>query len=444
MRPIVLVLFAWLLTNCGTFYQSPDVKSGPQVAIIPMTAQSVAAANQSGYQPRALPAAFRQTAGTGGNMQGAGALPDLPPAPSPQRPLRANLPPKPDPGPYKIGVGDILQLATPSPDGAIEQLSGLMSPESNQQGFVVQDDGAINIPNVGRIDMAGQNLQEAEAVLFQRLVENQLDPTFSLEIATFNARKVAVGGAVTTPAVVPITLTPLYLSEALAHAGGLRLTDQDTGALRLYRDGTLYQIPVAQYLGSPDLQRLRLLDGDSIHVDAGTDLTRAQAYFEQQISRAEVQQQARELALRNLTTQVALRRDELTEARESFVARDAMGAVRRDHVYLFGEVGVQARYPLPFEQRVTLADALFEAGNGVPIETGDVSQIYVLRRAGSTPVTAWQLDGRDVTNFTLATMFELRPNDLIFVAEQPITRWGRVISQISPSLITTGVTEANK
>jgi polysaccharide export outer membrane protein len=42
-------------------------------------------------------------------------------------------------------------------------------------------------------------------------------------------------------------------------------------------------------------------------------------------------------------------------------------------------------------------------------------------------------------NFTLATRFEMRPNDVIFVAEQPVTRWGRVIQQITPSLITTTI-----
>lgn len=442
MRPIIFVFVGWALVGCGAVYKSPSVTAGPQVTIIPMTPHSVSAANQSSYKPRVLPSAFRTTAGAGGGLQGTGALPNLPPPPSTRMPLRANLPPSADPGPYQIGIGDVVQLATPTQGTAIEQLSGLMSAQGDQQGFAVQDDGAINIPNVGRIDMAGLDLQQAEAALFQRLAENQLDPTFSLEIAVFNARKVAVGGAVTTPAVVPVTLTPLYLSEALAHAGGIRVADQDTGALRLYRNGTLYQIPIAQYLQSADLQRLRLLDGDSIHVDAGTDLTRAQAYFEQQIILAQMQQQARDVALRELTTQVALRRDALADARESFAARDAMGAVTRDYVYLFGEVGAQSRYPLPFEQRATLADALFDAGSGVPLETGDISQVYVLRRTADGLVEAWQLDGRSVINLTLATIFELRPNDLIFVGEQPITKWGRVVGQLTPSLITTGVTAA--
>jgi polysaccharide export outer membrane protein len=33
---------------------------------------------------------------------------------------------------------------------------------------------------------------------------------------------------------------------------------------------------------------------------------------------------------------------------------------------------------------------------------------------------------------------ELRPGDVIFVAEQPVTRWNRVIDQITPSVINLG------
>ena len=75
-----------------------------------------------------------------------------------------------------------------------------------------------------------------------------------------------------------------------------------------------------------------------------------------------------------------------------------------------------------------------------------MSQIYVLR-ASDDPrefgaVTAWNLDASNATNFTLAARFELRPNDVVFVAEQPVTRWSRVIRQITPSLITTSVAAA--
>ncbi|MEO0863962.1 MAG: sugar transporter, partial [Pseudomonadota bacterium] len=52
-------------------------------------------------------------------------------------------------------------------------------------------------------------------------------------------------------------------------------------------------------------------------------------------------------------------------------------------------------------------------------------------------VTAWHLDARNAANFALMTRFELRPDDVIFVAQQPITRWNRAVSQLLPSLIST-------
>jgi polysaccharide export outer membrane protein len=51
-------------------------------------------------------------------------------------------------------------------------------------------------------------------------------------------------------------------------------------------------------------------------------------------------------------------------------------------------------------------------------------------------VTAWHLDARNAVVFTLATKFEMRPDDIVFVEEQPITTWNRTIQQSIPALIT--------
>ena len=158
-------------------------------------------------------------------------------------------------------------LATPRAAGSVEQLTGLLAAQNARQGYTVQDDGSINIPDVGRVRIAGLTIEDAEAALFQRLVENQIDPTFSLEISEFNSRRVSIGGAVSQPTVVPVTLTPLYLEEALAAAGGITVEDQDYASIRLYRDGTLYQIPLSQLYSRASLTKTRLLPGLSlIHI----------------------------------------------------------------------------------------------------------------------------------------------------------------------------------
>ncbi|QDC11551.1 sugar transporter [Oceanicola sp. D3] len=410
---------------------------------MPVNAETTLLANRGAYRPKTLPAIFSANAGTGGGLRGGGAVPDAVVEPT-TRPgsLQTRLPPPAQPGPYTIGVGDVLLLATPQVGGTVEELSGLLAAQNSRQGYTVQDDGSINVPNVGRVRIAGMTVEEAEAAMFQRLVETQIDPTFSLEIAEFNSQKVSVGGAVANPAVAPVTLTPLYLDQVLAAAGGVTAKDDDYASIRIYRDGTLYQIPLREFYARSGLKRIRLIDGDSVFVDTEFELDRAQAYFEQQITLAGFRSQQRRDALSELSTEISIRRDALNEARQNYLTRTELGAVDRDYVYITGEVAKQARFPLPFEQQASLADALFEGGGGIPTDTGNVKEIYVLR-ASADPrefgaVTAWHLDARNAANFTLAAKFQLRPDDVIFVAEQPVTRWNRVVRQITPSLITTG------
>lgn len=447
MRILIVSTFTLTLAACGVVYQSPAVTSGTfdaaKVRVVPVTAENVLLANRSAYRPQTLPAIFSQTSGGGSGLRGAGALPE-PAYLAENRPvqLESKLPPAANPGPYRIGVGDVLLLATPQAGSTVEELSGLLAAQNRRQGYTVQDDGMIAIPDIGRVALGGMTLEEAEAELFQRLVENQIDPSFSLEIAEFNSKKVSIGGAVKTPGVAPITLTPLYLDEALNAAGGVTATDQDYTTIRLFRDGKLYEIPLKQLYASSGLQRIQLVDGDSVFVDTAFDLDKAQAYFAQQIQLADFRQSARQAALTELSTEVSLRRAELNEARTNYQTRLDLGAVKRDYVYVSGEVGKQSRYALPFNQKASLADALFDQAGGVPTQTGNVRQIYVLRGSNDPrefdSVTAWNLDARNAATLLLATRFELRPNDVIFVAEQPVTRWGRVVNQITPSLITAG------
>lgn len=444
MRNLIVLSALSLIASCSTVYRSstvvPGADEGTLVRVVPITAETVVQANRSSYTPQTLPAVFSLTAGSGSFSGDVGALPD--PTFDPRtRPadLALRPPPAANPGHYRIGVGDVVLLSTPGSGSSVEHLSGLLAAQNARQGYTVQDDGSVNIPNVGRVRIAGMTVEEAEADLFQRLVENQFDPTFSLEIAEFNSRKVSIGGAVAAPVVVPVTLTPLFLDAALAAAGGVTVRDQDFASVRIYRDGNLYQIPLNDLFARADLLRTRLIDGDAVFVDTEYELDRAQAYFEQQIKLIEARQRTRQTALEELKTEVNLRRAELEEARTNYQLRTELGADNRHYVYLTGEVRTQSRFALPYESTAHLADALFDSARGVEPESGDISQIYVLR-ASNDPrefgaVTAWHLDARNAANYALTAQFELRPDDVVFIAQQPITKWNRAVSQLVPSLI---------
>jgi len=429
------------LSACGITYVSPVISEADgdlTVRVVTLAPDTVALANQTPYTPRSLPAAFRQSTGTG-QIRGMGVLPDAPvfPQTDPQRP-EARYPPDGQPAPYRLGIGDVIRLATRTTDGApagfvIDSLG-----RTQREDYTLRDDGAISVPGVGAVMIEGLTIEEAETRLFQRFIEAGLDPNFSLEVQGFNSRRISVGGDVGAVTLVPVGLSLPTLDEALTAAGGVRVTEADYAVIQVYRDGALYQIPVQDYESRAELRRLRLLPGDSLFVSTTYDLDRALDYYAQQIELAGLRRADRSAALTELQAEIALRRSALDEQRALFTARTDLGAEPRDHVYLTGEVTRQSRVPLPYDQTATLADMLFGAG-GFPTMTGNPGQIYVLR-ASSDPrdpgaVTAWQLDAANAANLILATRFEMRPDDIIFVGEQPITRWNRALQQAFPVLL---------
>lgn len=438
----MLMLGTVLATGaCGVTYHSPSVKQqaqGAEVRVIPLTAQSVLVANRSSYTPRSLPEVFSQVAYPG-QPRGLGALPTAPAMDNNRKvALETRLPPSITPEPYRIGVGDVLLLATKSPASTVEQLTGLLAAQNQRQGYTVRDDGAIAIPDIGTVNLAGMTLDEAEARLFQVLVENQIDPAFSLEVAEFNSRRVSVGGAVKDPSIVPVTLNPLTLAEALTASGGIVAKDREYASIRLYREGTLYQIPVKTFVERPRLGKILLQDGDAVFVDTSYDLDRAMEFYTQALRAAELRRNARYTALQELQVEMQMHQETLRNKRDNFRTRLELDGLKRDYVYLAGEVRNQGRFVMPFDQQATLADVLYDQG-GFNTATGNPAQIYVLR-ASDVPeefgaVTAWHLDARNAVNITVATRMQMRPNDVVFIEEQPVTKWGRAVQQIFPSIL---------
>lgn len=445
IRAAFLSLGIFGVSACGVAYMSPNVAQ-EGVQIIDLSPAVVTHANRSDYQPQSLPAAFSRIAGGHSDLGGAASLPD-PVFGAQSRPdaLELRVPPQANTVAYRIGVGDVLLLATPRAQGTASELAGLVSAQNQRQVYTVQGDGDIAIPDVGRITVGGLTLAEAEAAIFGGLIDARMDPSFGLEVAEFNSQRVSIGGAVRIPGIVPVGITPIYLNEVLAQAGGIALTDADFAVIRIYRDGNLYQIPSQHLFSDQSLQRTRLIGGDSVFVDTTFDLEQAQAYFEEIIQRANYTQSARANAISALQTEVAIRRGALEESRQNFRDRVEFGAEGGEFVYLAGEVTTPGRFQLPFENRAVLADALFNAG-GWSVGTGNPGQIYLMRAQKNTAynniVTAYHLDGANAANLVLATRLELRPGDVIFVAEQPVTRWSRVITQITPTIINLGANAA--
>lgn len=404
------------LSACGSIYRSPSIipgeTAGLQVAIVSITVDTVVDANRVPYQPKPLPS---DMLAFGSAHQSAPSLSSLVTPGFGTQPVREILPPEPAPDMgYSLGVGDVLRLTR---SGLIV---GALAAEASQTTLLtIQDDGSVTLAELGRIKVAGFDITTAEHALITEMVKAGLSPSISLDIADYRAHSVTVDGAVRSPVVLPVTMVPLYLDAALAQAGGADNGDAGAAWIFIYRGGHRYVLRAT----SDPAHNPRLLSGDRVEVVR-------EGAQEAAVAQAELSQRAAQVTLAGAEAD-----------RERFQLAQSLGAVPQDHVYLAGEVGQQRRLALPYARVATLADALFADGAGLPTETADISQIYVLRSGsgttGNEAITAWHLDIRNAARLTLATQFELRPNDVIFVAEQPVTRWGRVVNQISPSLITT-------
>ena len=102
---------------------------------------------------------------------------------------------------------------------------------------------------------------------------------------------------------------------------------------------------------------------------------------------------------------------------------------KESKVFILGGVTPKI-FKIDPSNRQTLADILFTSGGVLSTSGAKRSEVYLLR--GSDPVTAFHLDAQNPTRLIVAEAMELRPNDILYVAEQPIISFNRTLATIVP------------
>ena len=81
-------------------------------------------------------------------------------------------------------------------------------------------------------------------------------------------------------------------------------------------------------------------------------------------------------------------------------------------------------------KRETLADILFTENGALNNLLAKRSEVYLLR--GKNPSVAYHLDAQNVSRILVADKTELRPNDIVYVADRPIISFSRTLAEILP------------
>ena len=140
---------------------------------------------------------------------------------------------------YKVGQNDLI-------DVEVFELDNL------KRTVRVNAAGAISLPLIGQVVVAGLSSQEIEVLIADRYREKYLqNPQVSIFIKEFTTERITIEGAVARPGIYPLT-GQITMLRALALAGGFG-SIADTSQVMLYRVNDRREREVAVY----DVEKIR-------------------------------------------------------------------------------------------------------------------------------------------------------------------------------------------
>lgn len=127
---------------------------------------------------------------------------------------------KPSEKEYKIQPFDKLDIKIFANDGfKLVDVSQLGFANISTFTYLVEFDGQVKLPTIGRIEISGKTIREAESFLENKYKEFFVDPF--VVISVMNKRVIIFSGGAATGRVLPLLNENYTLIEALAEAGGL-------------------------------------------------------------------------------------------------------------------------------------------------------------------------------------------------------------------------------
>lgn len=277
--------------------------------------------------------------------------------------------------PYRVGPQDVI-IVTVWDHPEITLPLGQYRTDS-ASGSIVDDDGTLFFPYIGKVTVSGLTVPEIREKLTVQLARVLQKPQVDVKVLAYRSQKVYVAGEVRNPAVYNVNDVPLTLSEAIARAGGF-LPTADDSRLVLTRGDRSWKLNFQGLMASGNrLGKIVLKDGDTLYVPSAKD----------------------------------------------------------EPVYMLGEVVKPGTMPL-VHGNLSLAQALSEAG-GIQGMSADARSIYVIRQASAQDsVDVFHLDARNPTAMVLADRFILGPRDIVYVDAGTLVRFNRVMSMLLPTVST--------
>ena len=240
--------------------------------------------------------------------------------------------------------------------------------------YLIDQEGMIDLPFVGKVKLDGLTLNEAQKILIEVVKDFYKNPDLQINIEEFNSSKVYIVGAVRNQKIIKLDQKPIKLIEAAIEAN-FNPSAQDKlfgtkGFLR--RDNEVYKINLANaFSGTDEKENFYLKKDDVIFIDKNSD------------------------------------------------AIHVFGEVSKPGVY-FPNIGY------------SLTELI--STSGLNQITANAKKVYVIREKFDSflEVDVFQLDIRNPVNLIAGRKFMLQSKDIVFVPPTEIVKWNRTISLLLP------------
>ena len=240
---------------------------------------------------------------------------------------------------------------------------------------VVGSRGNILIRGVGSLKAKNRSLAEVQTDITRILIDKGLTPNFQLEVSGFESKKFFLVTENNGTKAVPLTDTVVDLKDAVLSNKNQTISQGSATfkVVELIRNGVSYRMSWQKML-SGGASNVLIQDGDTIK-------------------------------LKDFNYKLG-------------------------QVFALGGAGNAELVPIDPSKRETLANILFSPKGALNNLLAKRSEVYLLR--GQNPSIAYHLDAQNVSRILVAAKTELRPNDIVFVADRPIISFSRTLAEILP------------
>ena len=238
---------------------------------------------------------------------------------------------------------------------------------------IVGSKGNILLDNIGSIAAVNRTIEDIYQEISSILIKKGFKPSFQLELSKFASKKAYLIQKNQESIVIPLTNKKITLRELILKYKKFETETLGLSIVTLKRNGQVFRMTEDKIL-DPRTPDIWIIDNDQVEVEILT--------------------------------------------------------YKQGQVFALSGAGNAKVVSIDPSKRETLADILFTDNGPLNNLLARRSEVYLLR--GKSPSLAYHLDTQNVSRILVATKTELRPNDIVYVADRPIISFSRTLAELLP------------